>query len=180
MRRWSKSSYMKAISFCCHVVRLPVIFLTYSTNSLILSAKWLTNWLVEWESSHTAFFLWAEQQTVLQMYVARESCSQIVLLCAAMCRRYEWEECKLSGLFGAAAATSTAYATSRFTRTTWERRIWLKFICDWTWFLFLSLKVYRLRNVEWKTNFELWIMNDMEESGRTIFWGNILAHSWSN
>jgi hypothetical protein len=55
------------------------------------------------------------------MYVASESYSQIVLLIAPMCRGYEWEECKLPGLFRAAAATSTAYAASRLTRTAWER-----------------------------------------------------------
>jgi hypothetical protein len=55
------------------------------------------------------------------MYVARECCSQIVLLTAAVCRGYEWEEYKLAGLFRAAAATSTAYAAGRLTRTAWER-----------------------------------------------------------
>jgi hypothetical protein len=103
------------------------------------------------------------------MYIASESCSQIVLLIAAMCRGYEWEECKLSGLFRAAAATSTAYAASRLTRTAWEREdtIMKHLIEIHLWLDVLVL--HRLCNVEWKNNFELGIRNDMEESGRTVF-----------
>jgi hypothetical protein len=55
------------------------------------------------------------------MYVASQSSSQIVLLIAAVCRRDEREECKLSGLFRAAAASSATYAARRLARTTWVR-----------------------------------------------------------
>jgi hypothetical protein len=76
------------------------------------------------------------------MYVASQSSSQIVLFIAAVCWRDEREECKMSGLICAAAATSAAYAARRLTGTTWEREDtimrYLTEIYLWTDMLVLS------------------------------------------